>query len=78
MASPTGSIYVGAATGERGAWVADSNGGKSWPIINLTTIPTPTLGTVVTGMGQLEDIAITPDGNTAWVTDYLHGNSLAD
>ena len=46
-----------------------TTGGEAWPITNLQT--SPTLGTAVTGMtaNPCRGIAITPDGNTAWVAD---------
>jgi len=52
------------------AWVADRNG-YVWPIYNLAT--TPTLGTAVTGIpvNGPYGVAITPDGNTAWVADNI-------
>lgn len=62
--------YLGGPGGTT-AWVVDSAGSEVWPINNITT--TPTLGTAVTGLANVDAIAITPDGNTAWVV----GNNKA-
>ena len=59
-------VIVGASGGDT-AWVADASANKAWPINNLKTAPM--LGTAVTGMSSPQAIAITPDGNTAWVAD---------
>jgi len=56
--------------------VADYTGGKAWPINNLKT--SPTLGTAVTGVGNPQGIAITPDGNTGLGGGLYGWQSLAD